>query len=137
MRINDKLKELENYISELVDIIPENFQGYKNDLKTKAACERYFEKIIGATLDLAFLIIKEKGFKIPEEDKEAFDILSKENVINVELSEKLKEAKGMRNIISHEYGKLDDELVFNSITQELEKDVNNFIKNIKKFLKLK
>lgn len=137
MRINDKLKELENYLSELEDMIPESFQEYKNDLKTKAACERYFEKIIGVIVDLAFLIIKENGFKIPEEDKEAFDILSEENVIAKELSEKLKEAKGMRNIISHEYGKLDDELVFNSITQELGKDTDNFVQNIKKFLKPK
>ncbi|MCK4588842.1 MAG: hypothetical protein KAT77_00230 [Nanoarchaeota archaeon] len=41
MRVNDKIKEIETYLSELVEIIPENFEDYKNDFKTKAACERY------------------------------------------------------------------------------------------------
>lgn len=130
MRINDKINEIENYLSELLDITPLNFKEY-TDTKTKAACERYFEKIVVATVDLAFLIIKEKGMKIPEEDKEAFDILAKENVIPKQLSEKLKEAKGMRNIIAHEYGRLDEELVFHSITKEIKRDVREFIKNIK------
>ncbi|MBW2995234.1 DUF86 domain-containing protein, partial [Candidatus Woesearchaeota archaeon] len=88
-------------------------------------------KIIEAVVDLAFLIIKDKGLKIPEEDKEAFDILSSENVISKELAEKLKDAKGMRNIIAHEYGKIDDEIVFHSITEELEKDITDFISYVK------
>ena len=129
-RIKEKIKEIENYLSELEDIIPSSFKDYK-ELKTKAACERYFEKIIEAVVDLAFLTIKDKNLKIPEEDKEAFDILKDENLISKELSEKLKEVKGMRNLIAHDYGIIDDEIVFESITQELEKDVNEFIKKIK------
>ena len=131
MRINDKIKEIEIYLSELLEIIPNSFEEYK-EIKTKAACERYFEKIIEAVVDLAFLIIKEKRFKIPEDDKQAFDILSNEKIISQELAEKLKDAKGMRNLIAHEYGDIDDELVFESITTELEKDVGEFIKMLKK-----
>jgi uncharacterized protein YutE (UPF0331/DUF86 family) len=100
-------------------------------LKTKAACERYFEKIIESVTDLAFLIIKEKKYRVPEEDKEAFDIISNENIISKELSVRLKEAKGMRNIIAHQYGKVDDELIFHSITKELKSDVKRMIKSIK------
>lgn len=132
MRINDKIEEIENYLSELLEIIPKSFDGYLHDLKTKAACERYFEKIIEAIIDLAFLIIKDKNFKIPEDDKNAFDILVEEEIISKELAEKLKDAKGMRNLIAHEYGIVDDELVFHSITEELEKDTKEFIKNIKR-----
>lgn len=130
MRINDKIKEIENYLSELIEITPENFQEYMHDFKTKAACERYFEKIIETVIDLAFLIIKDKRFELPEEDKETFDILAKEKIISKKLAEKLKDAKGMRNIIAHKYGKIDDEIVFESITEELEKDVKEFIKKI-------
>jgi uncharacterized protein YutE (UPF0331/DUF86 family) len=127
MRIQDKTKEIEQYVNELSEIIPSNFVDYKKDIKTKAACERYFEKIIEAVVDLAFLVIKKKGYKIPEEDKEAFDVLADENIISKELAGKLKDAKGMRNIIAHEYGKIDDELVFHSITEELIEDTNEFL----------
>ena len=95
-----------------------------------------FREIIEAVVDLAFLIIKEKGYKIPEEDKEAFDILLEKDIISHELSEKIKSAKGMRNIIAHEYGRIDDNLVFHSITDELEQDVEEFLKSIKEKLKL-
>jgi uncharacterized protein YutE (UPF0331/DUF86 family) len=35
--------------------------------------------------------------------------------IDKRLSSKLKEAKGMRNIIAHEYGNIDDKIVFKSM----------------------
>jgi len=131
MRIKDKIKEIEGYISELDEIIPKNFSDYKNNLKTKAACERYFEKITEAVTDLAFLIIKDKRYRIPEDDKEAFDIISEEKIISKELAKTLKEAKGMRNIVAHQYGKIDDRLIFQSITKELKSDVKSMIKSIK------
>lgn len=130
-RINDKIDEIEAYISKLSEIMPNNIEEYK-ELKTKAACERYFEMIVEAIVDLAFLIIKERGLKIPNEDKEAFDILAKEKIITESLATRLKEAKGMRNILAHEYGIVDDELVFTSITEEIIEDTNNLLKQINK-----
>jgi uncharacterized protein YutE (UPF0331/DUF86 family) len=133
-RINDKIIDIEKFIEELNQSIPEDFEEYKNDFKARAIGERYFEKIIESVVDLAFLIIKEKKFKQPEEDKEAFDILSKENIITKNLADKLKSAKGMRNIIAHEYGRIDNELVFQSLAEELIPDVEEFIKQINKIL---
>lgn len=126
-RINDKIKEIDEFLSQLKEIIPSNLEEYKSNLEKKAACERYVEKIVEAAVDLAFFAIKIKKLEIPEDDTDAFNILLKNKIINNELAEKLKNAKGMRNIIVHEYGKIDDGIVFNSITEELEKDVAEFI----------
>ena len=129
-RIRDKIKEIEKYLQELSEITPNSLEEYKQSFKTKAACERYSEKIICAIIDLAFLVIKEKNLKIPDEDKEAFDILFENKIISEKLAERLKDAKGMRNIISHQYGKVDDEIVFDSITEQLPEDALEFIKQI-------
>jgi uncharacterized protein YutE (UPF0331/DUF86 family) len=40
----------------------------------------------------------------------------------------------MRNILAHDYGVVDDEIVFESITGELEKDTTEFLKNIRRNL---
>ena len=112
------------------EFMPQTFKEYKTDLKGKAACERYFEKIIEAAIDLAFIVIKEERYRNPEDDKEALDILAGEGIISSKLSGKLRDAKGMRNIIAHEYGKIDDEVVFHSITEELSRDVKEFIKAV-------
>ena len=59
-RIKDKIKEIEEFLSQLKDIVPSNLEEYKADIEKKAACERYVEKVIEAVTDLAFLIIKQK-----------------------------------------------------------------------------
>lgn len=63
-RINDKIEEIEKYLSELAEIMPNSFEEYLT-IKTKASCERYFEKIIETVTDTAFLILKEKKLKMP------------------------------------------------------------------------
>ena len=131
-RKKDKIQEIKKFLDELGSVLPSSFEEYEGDFKIRAICERYFEKIIEAVVDLSFIVIKEMGLRIPEEDKEAFDILAKEKIISEELSEKLKDAKVMRNIISHEYGKIDDEMIFESVTEELKKDISEFIKVIEK-----
>ena len=50
------------------------------------------------------------------------------------LLETNENAKGMRNLIVHEYGKIDDEIVFEAITKELIKDANKFLGEISKSL---
>ena len=131
-RIKDKIEQINGFLEELNSIIPSNLEEYKSSIEKKAACERYVEKIVEAVTDLAFLAIKNKKFRIPEEDIDAFNILSENEIIDYDLAARLKNAKGMRNIISHQYGKIDDEIVFEAITEELEKDVKNFISIIQK-----
>jgi len=131
-RIKDKIREIEQYLDELVEIRLDNLKDYIKDFKTKAAYERYAERIIEAVIDLAFLLIKEQRLPYPESDLQAFDILSKNKIILPELAGKLQDAKRMRNILAHEYGEVDDEIIFNAINEELEKDIKTFIKSVKK-----
>ncbi|MEK6949174.1 MAG: DUF86 domain-containing protein [Nanoarchaeota archaeon] len=130
-RVNDKIDEINEYLRELAEIVPTNFEDYKSSNLTRAACERYAEKIIEAVTDLAFLVIKIKKFKIPEDDTDAFNILLENKLIDNDLEKKLKDAKRMKNIISHLYGKVDDEIVFEAIKEQLEKDVREFIRSVK------
>ncbi len=134
-RINDKIKEIEKYLCELCEIIPPNFKKYENDFIKKAACERYFERITEAVIDLSHIIIKDLGFPPATEDINALDILNKKEIINEILCEKLKNAKRMRNILAHQYGCIDDEIVFKAITTELKKDIKEFLHIIKRLNK--
>jgi len=59
----------------------------------------------------------------------------KNKIISAELAQKLKDAKGMRNIISHQYGTINDEIIFEAITDQIGKDVEEFIERIVKILK--
>ncbi len=131
-KISDKIREISRFLDELKEIIPSSFSDYRSNLEKKAACERYAEKIVEAVTDLAFLLIKDKKLKIPEDDIDAFNILLTSKIISKELAAKLKNAKGMRNIISHQYGGIDDKIVFDAITKEIYKDVNEFVRSVKR-----
>ena len=132
IRITDKINEINGFLEELKSIIPSSLEEYKSNIEKKAACERYVEKIVEAMTDLAFLIIKNKKLKIPEDDIDAFNILLENKIIGSDLASKLKNAKGMRNIINHQYGKIDDEIVFEAITEELDKDAAKFVEIVEK-----
>ena len=134
-RIDDKIREVKNYLKQLMSIKPDSLDKYVADFKTKAACERYFERIVESIFDLAVLIIKEKKLPLPNENNESFEILRKENIINSDLSRKLKEMRGMRNIIAHQYGSIDDKLVYMAISEELNEDIKQFIKLINELFK--
>jgi len=132
-RIKDKINQIREYLGELEKIKPSTFEEYEKDLKAKAACERYVEKIMEAVVDLAFLVIKDKKLSLPEDDTQAFDILTNAEVIDKDLAEKLRKAKGMRNVIAHLYGEVDDEIIFKAISDQLIKDVEGFLARLKSF----
>ena len=134
-RINDKIGEIEQYLQEISDILPADFEEYKNNFEKRAACERYFEKIIESVVDLSFIFIKEKNLKIPEDEEGVFNVLFNEKILSERLYEKLKDAKGMRNFIIHQYEKIDDEIVFDSLKEEFLLDIEEFLAQIKRFIK--
>lgn len=129
-RRGDKIVEIEKYLSNLEDYLPSDFEGYMSDGKSRMACERCFEKIVEAVIDLVFIIIKDGRFKSPNSDRDALNILSENNVISCELSEKLSNVKSMRNIIIHEYGNIDDRKIFDSIQNKLFEDVRELLEKI-------
>lgn len=131
-RIKDKISEIRRYSRELRGILPSNFEEYDASLEKKAACERYLEKIVEATVDLAFIFIKKEGLKVPEDYSQAFDILEMEGVISAELTQNLKHAKGMRNVVAHQYGGVNDKLVFHALKTRLVADAEKFTKECEK-----
>ena len=127
-RISEKAAEIRRYLRELAAIRPQSLDEYLSDLKAKAACERYMEKITEAAADLALLVIRERSLRLPENDKESFDVLAQAGIIPQELAHQLKEAKGMRNVIAHQYGR--DTLLFRAVAEELPHDIRQFLQAV-------
>jgi uncharacterized protein YutE (UPF0331/DUF86 family) len=131
-RIKDKINEIEGYLDDLETILPKNFEEYESNLEKRLACERSFERIIESLVDLAYIFISFKRFPKPTEEKRCFQMLFGKDIIPEELFKRLEDAKGMRNILAHEYGSIDDEMVFDAVINEIKEDAEQFIKYIKK-----
>ncbi len=57
---------------------------------------------------------------LPAEEEDLFTKLLKANVISKEADETLREMRGFRNILIHEYAKVDDRLVYEAVNTKLD-----------------
>jgi len=130
-RIEDKILIIEKFLQELMEVMPNSFELYINNIEKRLASQKAFENIIESVNDLAILIIKERGFDLPSDDKRAFDILARGELISEDLAFRLKKAKGMRNFLVHRYDDINDEIVYDAISNEISKDTKEFLELLK------
>lgn len=78
-------------------------------------------------IDIAAHVISDENLGVPASNNEMFYILEENGYIHPQLTEKMVKAIGFRNLIVHEYAKLDLRKVF----QTAKKDINDLIEFLK------
>lgn len=117
-RILLKLDEMENYLTELDEMLPKK-KEYLKDLINRRACEKTIGLAIESLIDACSMVISFYRLGIPSDEDNIFEILIKKNVITGLMGKQLREIKGFRNILIHKYGVLDDALVYEFISTDL------------------
>ncbi len=120
-RVLVKIDRLDVYLRELQDIMPENYEAYQK-IEKKRACERLLQVSIESVLDICAQIVIELRLGLPSEEDDIFEKLEQAKIITSETKETLKRMKGFRNILVHEYGRIDDRLVYDA----LKNNINDF-----------
>jgi uncharacterized protein YutE (UPF0331/DUF86 family) len=80
-------------------------------------------------IDIAAHIISEEGFGVPGSTTEMLYFLEKNGYLDNDLTRKMVRAIGFRNLIVHEYGKMELEQVY-EIAQNDVNDLNDYLKSI-------
>ncbi|MGD8986125.1 MAG: DUF86 domain-containing protein [Desulfobacteraceae bacterium] len=132
-RILAKLDELESYLRELKGIAPKSFEEYQQTEKRRA-CERLLQISIESVIDVCNLFVSGLRLGLPAEEDDLFSKLLQSDVITKNTRETLREMKGFRNILVHEYTHVDDRLVYNAIRSKI-KDFDAFKGEVLQFLK--
>ena len=86
-------------------------------------------------IDIAAHIISEEGLGVPGSTTEMLYTLEKNGYLDNDLTQKMVKAVGFRNLIVHEYGKIELEQVY-EIAQNDINDLNEYLKAIIKKLGL-
>lgn len=71
-------------------------------------------------VDLANHVIADRGWKTPETNREAFEILAKEGALDDELASLMTGWAGLRNILVHLYLEVDHERLYEILEQDLD-----------------
>jgi len=127
-RILAKIDELDTYLDELVSVVPINLKEYQR-IEKKRSCERLLQLSIECVVDICKLFVSGLRLGLPSEENDLFGKMYKKNILSKQMNAVLKEMKGFRNILVHEYAAVDDELVFKAIKTKL-KDFRKFKKEI-------
>ena len=125
-----KIKESRKLLLPLSKISKEEF-AKSPDHYLKA--ERLLELIIQSVIDIASHIVAAMSFEKPQDYHHLFDILIREDVFPEDFSSKLHGLVGLRNILSHEYLKIDHYRLYDNIVKGID-DFNLFCRYVIDFL---
>lgn len=118
-----------NRIDEVYDNNPGNLDNYtKQDsiiLNIQRACE--------AAIDLAMHIVSEKVLGIPQNSRDAFEVLNENKILDDKLTKKMKAMVGFRNIAVHDYKAVNMKVVQAIIENHLE-DFKEYVYYINKLV---
>jgi len=117
-RILGKIDELDGYLREIHQIIPTSFEEYRK-IEKRRACERILQISIECIIDICSLIVTGLRLGLPGEEDDLFDKLEAAGIISSSMKETLRMMKGFRNILVHEYGQVDDEIVYEVLRNRL------------------
>lgn len=135
-RILLKLDEMNRYLKDLDDLLPETEQDYVANLSERRACEKTIELAIKSVIDVMAMLVSHLKLGVPKDEDDIITILEKKKVLSTKLSAKVREMKGFRNILVHKYGEIDDGKAYFSLQEELG-DFSLFEKEVKSLLQKK
>lgn len=136
-KIFEKLQQLDGYVSNLEKLKKEikSLEEFLEDFHLYGLAERYLQLSCQVVLDTLNLVIIEEAWEKPEDNQEAVSILFGKKIISENLATSLEGIAGFRNILVHEYGKIDRRRVYQYLLEKLElfkvfkKEVINWLKN--------
>jgi uncharacterized protein YutE (UPF0331/DUF86 family) len=96
-----------------------SFKEYVDNVRLRRAVERSLQVSVEASLDIGRRIIAQERFRYPEDNADVFRVLYEEKVVSAQLLSALLEMARFRNLIVHNYARIDDARVYGILNRHL------------------
>ena len=124
--IRTKVKEIEESLQVIEEHLPEDIEDFLSLGIIKDGIYKRLEFCIENVFDISAVLNADYNLGIPGSDEDIVDNLIRNELLPETMKEKLGSMKGFRNIMVHRYGKIDDNLAFNILSEHLD-DFYEFI----------
>jgi uncharacterized protein YutE (UPF0331/DUF86 family) len=121
----------EKYINRAIQKGKIDLSVFMKDIDCQDIVIFNLQKAIQGCIDIAAHIISDEDLGLPGSTNEMFYLLEENGYLGRDLTEKMVKAVGFRNLIAHEYEKLDLEQVY-KVAQKDIRDLQAYIKAILK-----
>ncbi|MFH0797428.1 MAG: DUF86 domain-containing protein [Candidatus Omnitrophota bacterium] len=132
--VEKKLQELKGYVTELEQLKKFSFEEIVSSLSRAWSIEHGLQITIQIVIDIGNHILASVGENEIDEYVDIIDKLGEKNVIPLSFAKKIRDMAGFRNILVHEYTRVDLKQVY-EILQERLGDFLEFTRHIKNYLK--
>jgi uncharacterized protein YutE (UPF0331/DUF86 family) len=113
-----KLSQLDIYLGQLAEFRDADLDVYRNDWKVQRIVERTLHLAIESCMDLADHIVADRRLRVPDTDAATFQILGEAGVLSNDLTTSLAQMVGFRNLLVHDYARIDPELVLRAVRDD-------------------
>lgn len=133
-RVFEKLKEIEESLDLIGSNLPESLDEFKKLGLAKDGIYKRLENCIENLIDIFSMIYSDLDLGIPSDDDDILKRLKENKTFGDEIITLVKDMKGLRNLLIHKYGKIDDDIVFELLTEHLSdfdkvnKEIVNYFK---------
>lgn len=132
--INFKIRELQKNLLHLKQVsFDVNKENLKKDIIRYWGIERGIHICVECVLDIANIIISSLGLERPDSYRETILTLYKQGVIPEEFAKQIVGMASFRNILVHDYTRVDDDIILDILKNRLD-DFAVFAQYITKWL---
>lgn len=117
--IRRKLADLERYLDQLAEYRDLTVDDYRRDWKVQRIVERTLQIAIEACVDVAEHVIADRRLRVPATYAETFEVLSDAGLLDAALRDAMMRMAGFRNVIVHEYARVDAAIVVDVLHDRL------------------
>ncbi|MEK6938000.1 MAG: DUF86 domain-containing protein [Nanoarchaeota archaeon] len=103
--------DLNHSLQDLKEILPSEEELLESKIH-QYSVSMLMMNIINLCVDIGNEIISLKQFGYPESYRDVFNILEKNKILSRPVANKMKNLVGLRNLIAHEYGEINFELLY-------------------------
>ena len=125
LMIEEKVNNAKKYLNSLRKLLDDPNELFLSDLDMQLRGERLFEVLAQIMLDICTHIVAHSDIETPASYSECMNALEKMGIFSEEESTTFISIIKMRNLIVHQYGVIDYQMLFNSL-KVLENDFLRF-----------
>jgi len=114
-----KLSDLSDLYRQLLEYRDISTRRYAADWKSQRIVERTLQMMVEICLDVANHIISDKGYRRPVGYADHFTVLRENRILNARLAAHMEKMAKFRNLIVHNYDKIDAEIIVSILKKNL------------------
>ncbi|MBC7775200.1 MAG: DUF86 domain-containing protein [Phycisphaerae bacterium] len=124
-KLAGKVLNLETCIARILEVYQGDRQTFLLDLLRQESVLLNLQRACENVIDIANIAVAELDLGVPASARESFELLQNAAIVSLEMASQMATMVGFRNLLVHQYFRIDPEKVCNLIEEDLQ-DLQHF-----------